>query len=111
VDGRGDAGRSGARERVAESPIPWQTTPKQIAKAFYDGTLTDEDRRTMGPGMRHLIALAETENDRATTAKRAALKDLSELAELARDQDGAGTTHQVNIVRIRGIEDNAADLA
>ena len=93
------------------SNIVTRKTPKQIAKAFYDGTLTDEDRHLMGPGMRHLIALAETTNERATTAKRAALKDLAEYAELARDQDGAGITHSVNIVRIKGIEDGAADLA
>lgn len=86
-------------------------TPKQIAKAFYDGTLTDEDRKLMGPGMRHLIALAETTNERATTAKRAALKDISELAELARDQDGEGVTHHVDIVRIKGIENGTAELA
>ena len=86
-------------------------TPKQIAKAFYDGTLTAADRAAMGPGMRHLIALAETDNPRATTAKRAALKDISELAELARDQDGAGVVHMVDIVPIKSIEDGSAELA
>jgi hypothetical protein len=86
-------------------------TPKQIAKAFYDGSLTAEDRINLGPGMRHLIALAETDNQRATTAKRQALKDLSELAELARDQDGAGVVHCVDIVPIRSIEDGTAELA
>jgi hypothetical protein len=98
--------------KILEMPDPPQRkTPKQIAKAFYDGTLTDEDRKTMGQGMRHLIALAETTNERATTAKRAALKDLSELAELSRDQDGANTVHDVEIIHIRSIEDGIADLA
>jgi hypothetical protein len=86
-------------------------TPKQIAKSFYDGTLTKEDRDNMGPGMRHLIALAETDNPRATTAKRAALKDLAEYAELARDQTGATSIHEVNIVHIKSIDDGVAELS
>ena len=83
-------------------------TPKQIALAFYNGSLTAEDRMTLGAGMRNLIALAETDNERATTAKRAALKDLAELADLARDQSGAEVTHTVEIVKIRSIDNKVA---
>lgn len=86
-------------------------TPKQIAKGFFDGSLTPEDYETMGLGMRELIGLATTTNEHASTAKRAALKDLSDLAELARDSDGEGATHTVEIVKIRSIEDNTAELA
>lgn len=86
-------------------------TPKQIAKAFFDGTLTAEDRASMGEGMHHLIDLATTENERATTAKRAALKDLSDLADLAQDDDSSGVTHNVEIVHIKAIEGGVANLA
>jgi hypothetical protein len=90
---------------------PRKKTPKQLAKAFFDGTLTDQDREDMGTGMVQLFDLATTGNPRATTAKRAALKDLSELAELARDNDGEGINHTVKIVKIKSIEGGTAELA
>jgi len=91
-------------------PLPKRKTSKQIARSWFDGTLTAEDRKHLG-GMAEYIKLAETNNERATTAKRQALKDLSELAELARDEEGQGQVHTVEIVRIKGIEAGVAELA
>lgn len=85
-------------------------TPKQLARALFDGTITEEDRRTMPELMRHWIALATSDNPRTSTAKRAAIKDLSELADLAHGDDGSGITHEVQIVHIKSIEENVAEL-
>ena len=62
-------------------------SPLQIAKAFYDGTLTEADREKMGVGMCHLIALAESCDPKDTTAKLAALKYLADMAKLFPDAE------------------------
>ena len=62
-------------------------SPFQIAKAFYDGTLTEADREKMGVGMCHLIALAESCDPKDTTAKLGALRDLADMAKLFPDAE------------------------
>ncbi len=61
--------------------------------------------------MRNWIELATTDNQRATTAKRQAIKDLSELADLKHDDGGPGSQHTVEIVRIESIDSGVAKLA
>ena len=63
-------------------------SPFQIAEAFYDGTLTKADREKMGAGMRHLIALAESCTAREATSKLEALRDLADMARLAKKRNG-----------------------
>ena len=54
-------------------------SPLQIAEAFFHGTLTNADRAKLGPGMRELIALAESRDPAKHTAKLFALQDLFDI--------------------------------